>query len=77
MRTTEGTRKLGRRPRAGKGFRPRCGYPWASVCLPAPGRITLRDACVRDLGGGRGGRHALSWLLQEQTSHQPSCKRDY
>ena len=62
MRTTEGTRKLGRRPRAGKGFRPRCGYPWAPVCLPAPGRITLRDACVRDLGGVGGGGAGMPYL---------------
>ena len=27
MRTTERTRKLGWNPRAGKGFRPRCGCP--------------------------------------------------
>lgn len=60
MRTTERTRKLGWSPQAGKGFRPRPRKNHASRC-----------PCAGLVGGW--GRHTLSWILQEQTSHQPSC----
>lgn len=58
MRTTERTRKLGWRPRAGKDFRPRCGYP-EPLCASQPQEESRYGTPVCGIGGSGVGQACL------------------